>query len=350
MSSTMQQLVGNHAHRSPAARSQRPRTRGHPEPSRHQPGRAVLRHKHPGEVIIYVLEGSLEYRIDGKPPTTLNAGDVLLVPAETVHAVKNVSGGNAAELATYVVEKGKPFLVVGRVSTSPPATAAAPAVSFGPLRQIDAGLLNVGYVDAGPADGPAVLLLHGWPYDIHSYAEVAPLLAAAGYRVIVPYLRGYGTTRFLSDETFRNGEQAALAVDAIALAGRPRDRQGGRRRLRLGRPDRGHRRGALARALQGARLGQRLSDRQPGSRQAPVAAGGRAPVVVPVLLRDRTRPGRLRQVPARLREAHLADRLTEVELRRRHLRSQRSVPGQPGSRRDRDSQLSLAARAGRRRA
>jgi len=103
------------------------------------------------------------------------------------------------------------------VSTGPASAAAAPAVSFGPLRQIDAGLLNVGYVDTGPADGPAVLLLHGWPYDIHSYAEVAPLLAAAGYRVIVPYLRGYGTTRFLSDETLRNGEQAALAVDAVAL-------------------------------------------------------------------------------------------------------------------------------------
>jgi pimeloyl-ACP methyl ester carboxylesterase len=89
--------------------------------------------------------------------------------------------------------------------------------SFGPLSQIEAGLLDVGYVDAGPADGPAVVLLHGWPYDIHSYADVVPLLAEAGYRAIVPYLRGFGTTRFLSDETLRNGEQAALAVDVIAL-------------------------------------------------------------------------------------------------------------------------------------
>jgi pimeloyl-ACP methyl ester carboxylesterase len=89
--------------------------------------------------------------------------------------------------------------------------------SVGALRQIDAGLLNVGYVDAGPLDGSVVLLLHGWPYDIHSYGEVVPLLTAAGYRAIVPYLRGFGTTRFLSDETFRNGEQAALAVDAVAL-------------------------------------------------------------------------------------------------------------------------------------
>jgi pimeloyl-ACP methyl ester carboxylesterase len=91
------------------------------------------------------------------------------------------------------------------------------ASSFGTLSQIDAGELNVGYVDAGPADGPAVVLVHGWPYDIHSYVEVAPLLTAAGYRVIVPHLRGYGTTRFLSDDTPRNGEQAALATDTIAL-------------------------------------------------------------------------------------------------------------------------------------
>ena len=89
--------------------------------------------------------------------------------------------------------------------------------SFGPLKQIDAGLLNVGYAEAGPADGPAVICLHGWPYDIHSFVDVAPLLAKAGYRVIVPYLRGYGTTRFLSSETFRNGQPAALAVDTIAF-------------------------------------------------------------------------------------------------------------------------------------
>jgi pimeloyl-ACP methyl ester carboxylesterase len=89
--------------------------------------------------------------------------------------------------------------------------------TLGPVRQADAGLVNVGYADIGPANGRVAVLLHGWPYDIHSYLEVAPLLAAAGYRVVVPYLRGFGTTRFLSDATFRNGEQAALAVDVIAL-------------------------------------------------------------------------------------------------------------------------------------
>jgi pimeloyl-ACP methyl ester carboxylesterase len=89
--------------------------------------------------------------------------------------------------------------------------------SFGPLKQIDAGLLNVGYAEAGPANGPAVLLLHGWPYDIYSFVEVAPLLASAGYRVIVPYLRGYGTTQFLSRDTVRNGQQSVVALDIIAL-------------------------------------------------------------------------------------------------------------------------------------
>ena len=89
--------------------------------------------------------------------------------------------------------------------------------SFASLKQIDAGLLNVGYAEAGPADGPVVVLLHGWPYDIHSFVDVTPLLASAGYRVIVPYLRGYGSTRFLSGGTMRNAQQSAVALDIIAL-------------------------------------------------------------------------------------------------------------------------------------
>ncbi len=89
--------------------------------------------------------------------------------------------------------------------------------SFGAFKQVEAGVLNVGYADDGPPDGPVVVLLHGWPYDVHSFADVTPALASAGYRVIVPFLRGYGTTRFLSGDTLRNGQQAALAVDVIAL-------------------------------------------------------------------------------------------------------------------------------------
>ncbi|UPK38667.1 alpha/beta hydrolase [Bradyrhizobium sp. 186] len=107
--------------------------------------------------------------------------------------------------------------------TSEVGAASLPAIKpgantgFGALKQIDAGVLTVGYAEAGPADGPLVILLHGWPYDIHSFVDVVPALARAGYRVIVPHLRGYGTTRFLSAETMRNGEPAALAVDIVAL-------------------------------------------------------------------------------------------------------------------------------------
>ena len=97
------------------------------------------------------------------------------------------------------------------------ATSSSVTTSFTAVKQIDAGLLNLGYAEAGPANGPPVLLLHGWPYDIYSFVDVAPLLASAGYRVIAPYLRGYGSTRFLSNETFRNGQPTAVALDIIAL-------------------------------------------------------------------------------------------------------------------------------------
>src|ERR1700688_4541389 len=117
------------------------------------------------------------------------------------------------------------FVMTGSVDAQ--STKARPAhlptikpgtnTSFGLLKQIDAGVLNIGYAEAGPADGAAVILLHGWPYDIYSFVDVAPLLASAGYRVIVPYVRGYGTTRFLSSDTVRNGQQAVVALDVIAL-------------------------------------------------------------------------------------------------------------------------------------
>ncbi|HEX2888206.1 alpha/beta hydrolase [Vineibacter terrae] len=107
------------------------------------------------------------------------------------------------------------FGTIGAARAQPAKSGGA--TSFAALKQIDAGVLNVGYAEAGPADGPPVLLLHGWPYDIHTYVEVAPLLAAAGYRVIVPHLRGYGTTRFLSDASIRNGQPSAIAADIVAL-------------------------------------------------------------------------------------------------------------------------------------
>jgi pimeloyl-ACP methyl ester carboxylesterase len=103
------------------------------------------------------------------------------------------------------------------VATDLPTINPGTNTSFGSLKQIDAGVLNVGYAEAGPADGPPVILLHGWPYDIHSFVDVTPLLASAGYRVIVPHQRGFGTTRFLSSSTLRNAQQSVVALDIIAL-------------------------------------------------------------------------------------------------------------------------------------
>jgi pimeloyl-ACP methyl ester carboxylesterase len=119
----------------------------------------------------------------------------------------------AAQFAISGLAEAQP----GKKNPEIPKIKPGTHTSFGQLKQIDAGLLNVGYAEAGPADGQAVILLHGWPYDIHSFVDVAPLLASAGYRVIVPYVRGYGTTRFLSSDTFRNGQPSAVALDTIAL-------------------------------------------------------------------------------------------------------------------------------------
>lgn len=117
------------------------------------------------------------------------------------------------------------FVAIGSANAQSGKTTLADAsaiktgmnTSFGSLKQIEAGVLNVGFAEVGPADGPTVILLHGWPYDIHTFVEVAPILASKGYRVIVPYLRGYGTTRFLSNETVRNAQQSVVAVDVVAF-------------------------------------------------------------------------------------------------------------------------------------
>ncbi|MEI9888495.1 MAG: alpha/beta hydrolase [Rhizomicrobium sp.] len=118
----------------------------------------------------------------------------------------------AAQLGALGAAEARPVAAAPRHAPKPGTQAA-----FAPLKQIDAGLLSVAYAEAGPAGGPPVILLHGWPYDIHSYVDVAPLLARAGYRVIVPYLRGYGSTRFLSSDTVRNGQPSAVALDVVAL-------------------------------------------------------------------------------------------------------------------------------------
>jgi pimeloyl-ACP methyl ester carboxylesterase len=118
----------------------------------------------------------------------------------------------AAAKLTVLSSDAKPIDLPESIQTKAPTNT-----SFGVLKQIDAGVLNVGYAEAGPSDGPPVILLHGWPYDIHSFFDVTPLLASKGYRVVVPYLRGYGPTRFLSNETFRNGQPSAIASDIVAL-------------------------------------------------------------------------------------------------------------------------------------
>lgn len=126
-------------------------------------------------------------------------------------AVMTIAAAELVMIGSAFAQPGK--AIPADAATIKPGTRT----SFGPLTQIDAGVLNVGYAEAGPANGTPVILLHGWPYDIHTYVDVAPLLAGAGYRVIVPHLRGYGSTRFLSAATFRNGQQSAIAVDIIAL-------------------------------------------------------------------------------------------------------------------------------------
>jgi pimeloyl-ACP methyl ester carboxylesterase len=125
----------------------------------------------------------------------------------------------AAAVTAAAVQLG----IIGSAAAQPGKTKRSHAIkpgthtSFAPLKQIDAGVLNIGYAEVGPANGPVAVLLHGWPYDIYAFVDVAPILASAGYRVIVPYVRGYGTTRFLSADTPRNGQQSAVAVDVIAL-------------------------------------------------------------------------------------------------------------------------------------
>jgi pimeloyl-ACP methyl ester carboxylesterase len=143
--------------------------------------------------------------------TTGAAAGAFALFAPAANAAQAPSSPNAqpGRSSALTAEKGS----IHVSQTARTTTAAA----FGPLKQIDAGELSVGYAEAGPADGPPVILLHGWPYDIHSFAEVTPLLAASGYRVLVPYLRGYGTTRFLSKDTPRNAQQAALALDSLAF-------------------------------------------------------------------------------------------------------------------------------------
>ena len=166
------------------------------------------------------------------------------------------------------------------------------------LKQIDAGVLNVGYVEAGPIDGPAVILLHGWPYDIHSFGEVTPRLASAGFRVIVPYARGYGSTTLPVERNPEDGATVRLGRRHDCPDGRAQHQAGDRCRLRLGSPHRRYRRRALAGSRQGHRLRERLPHWKPGSGEDAFASEGRASVVVSILFCDRTWPRGIQQISA----------------------------------------------------
>jgi pimeloyl-ACP methyl ester carboxylesterase len=138
----------------------------------------------------------------------------------TIRRPQETDSGRRRFLGAAVMTVASASLGMASSVNEEASTAAAnfaPQTSFASLKQIDAGFLNVGYAEAGPVDGPAVILLHGWPYDIYSFVDVTPLLASKGYRVIAPYLRGYGTTSFLSAATVRNAQQSAVALDIIAL-------------------------------------------------------------------------------------------------------------------------------------
>ena len=129
---------------------------------------------------------------------------------------RHVIGAAAMSFAIGELGLGAPVMAASSL-TNEATTVVSSVGSFSALKEIEAGVLNIGYAELGPIDGPPVILLHGWPYDIHMYVDVAPILAAKGHLVIVPYLRGYGTTRFLSNEAPRNGQQSALGADVIAL-------------------------------------------------------------------------------------------------------------------------------------
>jgi pimeloyl-ACP methyl ester carboxylesterase len=147
--------------------------------------------------------------------------DTMKMSQEINHSRRGLLGIAAATfVAAPLIQLAKANAQTGTTkSVALPTVKPGTNTSLGPIKQIDAGVLNVGYAEAGPANGYPVILLHGWPYDIYSFADVAPLLAGAGYRVIMPYLRGYGTTQFLSGDIVRNGQQAVVAVDVIALMG-----------------------------------------------------------------------------------------------------------------------------------
>ena len=197
----------------------------------------------------------------------------------------------AAAMAATLVAGG----TAGRALAA--SAAGASPTALGPIRQIDAGVINIGYVDMGPRGGAPVLLFHGWPYDIHAFAEVAPLLVAQGHRVIIPHLRGHGSTIFRDAATPRNAQQAALGADGIALM----DALGIRQAVVAGFDW-----GARTADIMAVLWPERCKALVPGSQCQAAAAGRGTAMVVSILFRDGARQGRLCRQHQRLQQADLA--------------------------------------------
>ena len=227
------------------------------------------------------------------------------------------------------VRNGSALMLALSALWSASVCAADDAGAFDHVQQIQAGDLNIGYVDIGPRDGQPVILLHGWPYDIHSYEKVAPALAQKGFRVIVPYLRGYGTTRFLSAKTPRNGQPSAMAADIIHLMDALQIKQAD-----VAGFDWGARTADIMAALWPERVkslvsvsGYLIGSRQIG--QAAAAAGGTL-LVVSVLFRHRARRGGLSAEYARFCAADLASGLAGLGLQRSRICAKRQSADKPG--------------------
>ena len=275
--------------------------------------------------------------------------EVIEISRRRLFAMAGVSAGATLLAPHALFAEGIQSRSTGKILADLPAVKPGTHTSFASIKQIDAGMLNVGYAEAGPADGPAVILLHGWPYDIYSFVDVTPVLAAAGYHVIVPYLRGYGTTSFLSSATMRNAQQSAVGLDIIALMDA----------LKI-------QKATVAGFDWGARTADVMAVLWPERCKAIVSVSGYL-ISSPAANQTPLPPAAAfafwyqyyfaTEVGKAGYAKYLHDfnkfiwhRFAEMEFRRRHVRPHRSVVQQPGPCRHRDPQLSLADRPGRWRA
>jgi pimeloyl-ACP methyl ester carboxylesterase len=236
---------------------------------------------------------------------------------------------NRRDLAKFAGMTAAGISLAGCASKDASPEGLTPHTSFASLKHVDAGVLNVGYAEDGPPTGQPVILLHGWPYDIHSYVDVAPALAARGYRVIVPFLRGYGTTTFRSADAFRNGQQSVVAVDVVALMDALKIPK-----AIIGGFDWGSRTAAIIGAL------------WPDRCKALVAVSG----YLIINLQNNLKPLPPESEYGWWYQYYLEAGLAAVELQRRHIPAHSGSVHQSGPRRHRHPQLPLAVEPGQRRA